>query len=100
MQYCSAMRSMPLPCPNPTPLQALSTLSGLRHLAFLDPARPQEALPPDLARGLDNVTALTCLTRLTELDFGSHWLPHDTCRQAAHRLFCTACCQCVISLWS
>jgi hypothetical protein len=45
-----------------------------------------EQLSPELAAGIVHVTALTALSRLTELDFGAYWLPHDNCRLLLHSL--------------
>jgi len=51
--------------------QPLSQLSSLRRLGFIDPSLPHETLPHLTCCGLTNITALTALSRLTELDAGA-----------------------------
>jgi len=67
-------------------LRALSQLSSLRRLGFIDPSLPHETLPHLLCRGLTHITALSALSRLTELDAGAWWLPHENCRMLLHSL--------------
>lgn len=55
-------------------------------LAILCASTHAQALPALSCRGLTHITALTALSRLTELDAGQWWLPHENCRMLLHSL--------------
>lgn len=70
----SVLLSLLMPAAPPLPIAV--------HAAFVQ----DEALSTKMAQGMVHITALSALSRVTELDFGAWWLPHDNCRLLLHSL--------------